>query len=405
MELNNRKRSYMRLAKISIMVLIISMFLGTAAFSQSNGCKDIEKVFKAQDISVNQSDVYESANVCGVCHDQFFQQWSGGLHGKAFKSEVFQILFADAQKTKGYSITTECNKCHQPMAEKSVNASDALLAEGVNCDFCHTITNLDVYQLAGSYVTTPNRIKKAKLENARSPYHPSASSDIVENPRFCASCHEFISREGNNEIIVEDTYTQYMDSSFGRTKRGCVSCHMPTYEGKVANLDVTPSRPKVHNHSFTYPDKEKWIADAVEITIKPYEKKTESINLSLNNKAQGHAFPGGANYFRQAVLTVTGYDDENRQIWSYSTVFGRWYEDKFGNKTYFPWNANKMAYNKLLRADRIESVNFNITEKIKIYNVVATLQYWPMPPDLVSKYNLPVKPIEVDKTSKRPDDY
>jgi len=395
----------MKLIKILFCALIISIFLDVIIYSQTAECKDIEKIFKAQDTSVNESDVYESANVCGVCHDQFFQQWRSGLHGKTFKSEIFQSLFAEAQKTKGYSITAECNKCHQPMAEKSANASDNLLAEGVNCDFCHTVSNLEMYQLAGSYVSTPNRVKKAKLENARSPYHPSASSDIIENPRFCASCHEYVSREGNNEIIVEDTYSQYMDSSYGRTKKGCVTCHMPTFEGKVANLDVAPIRPKVHNHSFTFPDKEKWIADAVEITVRPYYKKTENIQLSLNNKAQGHAFPGGANYFRQAVLTITGYDDENKQIWSYGTIFGRWYEDKFGNKTYFPWNANKMAYNKLLRADRIEDVSFNIAEKIKIYNVVASLQYWPMPQELVSKYNLPIKPIEVDRTSKRPEDY
>jgi hypothetical protein len=395
----------MKLIKILFSALIISIFLGVIIYSQSAECKDIEKIFKAQDTSVNESDVYESANVCGVCHDQFFQQWRSGLHGKSFKSEIFKAFFAEAQKTKGYSIAAECNKCHQPMAEKSVNASENLLAEGVNCDFCHTISNLEMYQLAGSYVSTPNRVKKANLENARSPYHPSANSDIIENPRFCASCHEYISREGNNEIIVEDTYSQFMDSSYGRTKRGCVTCHMPTFEGKVANLDVAPIRSKVHSHSFTIPDKEKWIANAVEITVKPYNKKTENIQLSLNNKAQGHAFPGGANYFRQVVLTITGYDSDNQQIWSYSTIFGRWYEDKFGNKTYFPWNANKMTYNKLLRADRIEDVNFNITEKIKVYNVVASLQYWPMPQELVNKYNLPVKPIEVDRTSKRPEDY
>lgn len=395
----------MKLLKIFFCALIISAFLGVFLYSQSSQCKDIDKIFKAQDTSVKESDVYESANVCGVCHDQFFQQWRSGLHGKTFTSEIFQTLFAEAQKTKGYSINSECNKCHKPMDEKSQNASDELLAQGVNCDFCHTVSNIDMYQLAGSYISTPSRVKKARLENARSPYHPSSSSDIIENPRFCASCHEYVSREGNNEIIVEDTYTQYMDSSYGRTKRGCVVCHMPTSEGKVANLDITPVRPAVHNHSFTYPDKEKWIADAVEIIVRPYYKKTESIQLSLNNKAQGHAFPGGANYFRQAILTITGYDDENKQIWAYSTVFGRWYEDKFGNKTYFPWNANKMAYNKLLRADRIEDVTFNIAEKIKVYNVVATLQYWSMPPDLVNKYNLPIKPIEVDKTSKRPEDY
>jgi len=180
---------------------------------------------------------------------------------------------------------------------------------------------------------------------------------------------------------------------------------MVKFEGKVASLDLSPRRKNGHSHDFGIKNKAKFISDAVGIRIKPFVKKARTIELMLNNKAQGHAFPGGANYFRQLIVTIRGYDNSNKQVWSYSTVFGRWFEDRFGNKTHFPWKAQKMAYNRLLRPDRLETARFNITKRIKVYKVAATIDYWYMPPELVRKYNLNIKPIRVAQVSSRPSDY
>jgi hypothetical protein len=64
-----------------------------------------------------------------------------------------------------------------------------------------------------------------------------------------------------------------------------------------------------------------------------------------------------------------------------------------------------MVYNRLLRPDRLEEVRFELTKKIRVFKVVATLDYWAMPPELVKQYNLNVKPIRVATASARPSDY
>jgi|GEM_PF-6971753 len=396
----------MKLRKVFIGLLAITLVVFSASlFAQGTECKDIEKIFDAQGKSVKESDVYESANVCAVCHDTIYKEWKSGLMGQTQTSPIYQKFLAEAVKTRGDSVKGECNLCHMPTFNKSDDPSDELLAQGVNCDFCHTIENVEFHSYPGSYISSPGRVKKAALEIAKSPYHPSTTTEVLENPRFCAACHQYTMSVGSEEIIVEDTYTQYRDSSYGRTNKGCLACHMPNKDRKVANLDLAPLRQKTHSHEFAYPDKEKYISNAVILSIKPYMRKATDITVICNNKAQGHAFPGGANYFRHLILTIYGYNDDGQQIWSYSHIFGRWYEDKFGSKTYFPWMANKIRYNNLLRPDRIENVLFKLTEKIRVYNVVAVMDYWYMPPELVKKYNLAVEPIRVAKTSRRPDDY
>ncbi len=394
----------MKKLKTLSFVLSILLVLSFAAFGQQSECKDIDKVFKAQETSVAESDVYESANVCGVCHEKYYQQWKNSLMGQTHTSPIYQTFRAEAVKTRGDMIIENCDRCHAPMVGLSRDASDKLLAEGVNCDFCHTINQLEFYQDPGSYISAPSRVKKGNLDVAKSPYHPSKSDEIMSNPRLCASCHEYEMVADGKNITVEDTYSQWKDSSYGKTNRGCVDCHFEKTEGKVANLELAPFRKKGHSHTFGAEKKEQHIKDSVGLAIKPFIKKASRISLIVNNKSQGHAFPGGANYFRHLILTVRGYDSDDNQIWSYATIFGRWYADRFGNKTYYPWDADKVAYNKLLRPDRLEEVTYNLTKKIKVYKVVATLDYWAMPPELVKQFNLKVEPIRIASTSARPKD-
>src|SRR5262249_36561079 len=91
---------------------------------------------------------YTPAGECAKCHPSIYKYWSESSHAKAVQSSLFPQalsraleLSSDATRTK-----KECVGCHSPttLVTGDVEMTQAISRQGVSCDFCHTVKEVDL---------------------------------------------------------------------------------------------------------------------------------------------------------------------------------------------------------------------------------------------------------------------
>lgn len=169
-------------------------------------------------------DLYDSAEWCGSCHKEFFDEWKSSVHGSTFKGHevqheqlpfqhkgFFKFGLADAGKiVKGErgeagkpgeppAMFATCSHCHSPtlyygQASEGPFGAPAPISDGVTCSFCHTLrdvrdggdslasarkpeadpTHVEVdlakaYQIVPFYVSAPETVRRYLGQNSRDP--------------------------------------------------------------------------------------------------------------------------------------------------------------------------------------------------------------------------------------------
>src|SRR5215470_17939066 len=91
---------------------------------------------------------YQSATTCGTCHQTIHLYWSESEHGRAASTPSFleslrQAVDAADDKARA---RRDCVTCHAPTTRVTgdFELKQALTREGVSCDFCHTVADVDL---------------------------------------------------------------------------------------------------------------------------------------------------------------------------------------------------------------------------------------------------------------------
>jgi len=110
----------------------------------------------------------QRAAECGTCHVDIYRNWSGSLHALAYQNPIFQAAYMRAfTETKGQA-AQYCLGCHAPtvVVTGDYGAKLELTAEGITCDFCHSVAKVTPGQ--GSVFTLePGNVKRGALEQSR----------------------------------------------------------------------------------------------------------------------------------------------------------------------------------------------------------------------------------------------
>ncbi len=242
-----------------------------------------------------------SAETCGSCHTEFYQEWRTTIHSKAWTDPYFQADWTFEGKRNS------CRLCHTPLdrqqpqtvlgyrdaskwdpvLEDNPNFDPKLQHEGVTCAACHYREGKIVGVLGNT--NAPHPVKK--LDN---PNEVCVRCHVVDGDRWdtffrfppCGTVAEIQSSKGavkrSGETVVQDV-----------ASLGCVDCHMPAIKRPLVEGGVVRNArqhlwrgghfPKMVRKAFT--------ADLFEETLA--EKNKRKFTFKITNTGTRHYLPTG----------------------------------------------------------------------------------------------------------------
>jgi nitrate/TMAO reductase-like tetraheme cytochrome c subunit len=342
---------------------------------------------------------------CATCHPNHYNEWRGSMHAYAFVDPVFFAMHERGQQETNGKLDQFCTKCHSPIASLTGetppffnrNSLSPISRQGVQCDVCHTITQINNPVGNADFELTPGNTKYASLANpADNSFHRSAFNAEFDRSRFCGSCHDVKNTLG---VLVEETYSEWNRASLAGMSFDCQDCHMPAYAGQAATTG--PSREKVHRHYFAgvdvplvdFPEAqlqrqmaEELLKSSAELNLSSPETvragDTLRVAVAISNLRAGHNLPSGVAAERQMWVSLVARDQAGRSLYQSGqldingdlmdhhsalqpnadpdlTVFRQIMRDENGKEVLFFWQAGTVE-NNLIPPFATKTANYNI---------------------------------------------
>ncbi|MBI3016271.1 MAG: hypothetical protein HYY65_14680 [Candidatus Tectomicrobia bacterium] len=173
---------------------------------------------------------------CGTCHVEQYRAWRTSRHSRGMGPGVLgQVLEMEGRDPGTAEL---CQSCHAPRSEQlrklrspagsgvfvnNTGFDEDLQAGGLICAACH----VRKHRRFGP----PPRggpPESAKPAQASLPHGGFTSQETFSRSEFCKDCHQF--REDGfalNGKLLENTYAEWLESSYARSGVTCQGCHMP----------------------------------------------------------------------------------------------------------------------------------------------------------------------------------
>ncbi len=343
-------------------------------------------------------DEFESAKVCQGCHGEIYRQWDGSMHSKAMVDPVFIALWKIGIRETNGAVDRLCMGCHTSIGTVTGGVTinhetleiklSAIAEQGVQCDFCHTVAALNIANTPtldpqnASLIMDPGDVKRGPYDDAESPYHDTAYSEIHTRSEFCGSCHNVF--HPVSHFPIERTYEEWKDSVYAQAGIQCQDCHMMPVAAaaetartmkKVKNpgkaSPMGPQREQVYTHEFVGGNftvtallgseehagmaRERLKSAAEMDLILPEDLSPGDLatfKVKVTNAGAGHNLPTSLTEVRQMWLDVTVSDaagsevfrsgalDPEGNIDPEAAVFKAWAVDAEGHHTVKPWEIS-----------------------------------------------------------------
>jgi hypothetical protein len=245
---------------------------------------------------------------CVTCHPQQVAEWESSRHAYSSADPVMHEL----AKIAGAELKEVCKQCHAPGQQRmeqllAIGKGDPALDfsnEGMNCDVCHSISEIPPTATAAFlHDVDPTGPKYANMpETVDTPAHGNERRTWYGTSVACAPCHQFDLADGTN---LENTFIEWEASSLSGLGFECQTCHMPTYTGQAA---VTgPVRQGLHSHKFVGVDYAYEAFRGIDL-----QAQKDDIRLLLENSVSVTAsgIPGAVTAGSQFTLDVTVLNDK-----------------------------------------------------------------------------------------------
>ncbi len=318
----------------------------------------IAYAWSSEKIGHYQLSQFISPETCGQCHDQIYSQWKGSMHQLALND----VIYTEAAKIGLQGLTDKdeieeaelCNKCHTPVGYITgypVKTSDDrtkiadIAREGVQCDYCHSITgayavyNAQYKYSPGNGEENPGT-KRGPFSDSISDYHKSEFSEFHTKSEMCGTCHDV--RHVKFGTWLETTYQEWQQSPYNKQGIQCQDCHMYQRPGLPSTgstkRDKNPGTASVdgvkRDHIFTHyfvggntaipgmnknkiltQMAEERLKNAVDIKIDP-KADGNKITVRITNNGAGHSVPTGLTNVRQVWLQVIVKDGKGKTIYT-----------------------------------------------------------------------------------------
>jgi hypothetical protein len=350
------------------------------------GCDNGGSVGTGQDGDVPPA--FASSSACVSCHPQQVAEWESSRHAYSSADPVMHEL----AKIAGPVLTEACKECHAPAQQRmeqllaigkgdpSADFSD----EGMNCDVCHSISEIPPTATAAFiHDIDPSGPKYANMpETIDTPAHGNERRAWYGTSVACAPCHQFNLADGTN---LENTFIEWEASALAGMGFECQACHMPVYSGEAALGG--PFREVLHSHKFVGVDyayepfrgvdlaqqKEDirvLLENAVSVSVQGLPASVGAgadftFDVTVLNDKTGHSVPSGVSFAREMWIEVlvkdaggatvyrSGWLEANDDLVTAATdpdltTFSAQMYDASGAPTGFAWEAASIDETGLL---------------------------------------------------------
>lgn len=246
---------------------------------------------------------FTSAEVCGRCHRDILAAWKSSLHSKSIEDRLFQDSLEETKSRFGEGVGKRCLGCHAPVMAYSGDRAfqDKVTWEGVTCDFCHSIVQVDMQNAARPYRLHVGFTKFGPLKDTSSRAHGVSFSNLHTNPIVCAGCHD---SRNENGLMVLSSYSEWQESSFAADRSSCLNCHMPRVKGRTVDAKVRHSEGAVNLHEMPGGHSVDQLNKALLARLTAQREDGQlHVKLFLRNRGAGHMVPTGSP-LRKLVVAV-----------------------------------------------------------------------------------------------------
>lgn len=246
-----------------------------------------------------------SSDRCGTCHRDIWKMWRGSAHADAASDPVFLSANRDALSLGGQSVSKVCLGCHAPVTSWNADwgLEKAITTEGVGCDVCHRIEQVEMEEGRPRIHYGPAAVKRGPIADAESPEHEVAHSALHQDALVCAGCHEYANAQGTP---IMTTYSEWQSSQAQSRGQSCQDCHMNRVTADVVDPQVMrlPDT-KVNLHAVPGGHSIEQLNRALGLGV-DFERQADSLAvlIDLKNRGAGHAVPTGMPG-RRVLLEVT----------------------------------------------------------------------------------------------------
>ncbi|MBF0171034.1 MAG: hypothetical protein HQK87_08105 [Nitrospinae bacterium] len=343
---------------------------------------------------------FESAETCQPCHGDIYRNWRQSLHALSFTNPVFAQAYQTAYTETAGEAKKQCLPCHAPTATVTgdFDARQPVTREGITCDFCHSVTGVDLSHATRPFELAPGKVKRSVLKDARAQGHEAAYSADFASSKLCAGCHGMTSRNG---LKITDTYNEWKGSSFARAGKVCQSCHMAPIPGKTANEG---GRESIHNHSLSR--NLSTMKDAVSLEARILSRTGESVGVEVRvtNERAGHAIPTGA-VARKLLLEVSTVDGAGQVLETKQRVYRKVVVDADGAELLSDGEVflkgDRIVDDNRLRADETRTEQFSFRRRAADVREVRTETFYIYEPTVAQKVTIRI-PLSSATTTDTP---
>lgn len=241
-----------------------------------------------------QAAVFASSQTCGTCHLEIYNSWKNSLHALSLKDPVFDAAYTEAYRASQGKVKTLCLRCHAPTAllTKDYDLMLPITQEGITCDFCHSVSQLNLAEPASPFLMKPGPVKWGPLKRAIStPAHSSQYADYFEKADLCAACHEYKNEQG---VTILGTYSEWKEGPYSAEGKPCQDCHMPRTPVKVAGK-MGESRGYINLHTIAGGHSVEQLRKTVRLQVEEVKRSQDTLNVKVRvtNLGAGHMVPTG----------------------------------------------------------------------------------------------------------------
>lgn len=303
-----------------ISLVIFSAVLAWVIYSKTSE-KEVVALSKSWEIAVPNQEIPAglvslSAEDCGVCHQNHYEEWKLSTHAHAWTDLQFQ---AELKKESSPFLCINCHiplsnqqeylvsglvegDIYQPVKEKNPKFDRKLQQEGINCASCHVRDGMIIGTIGSDLAP-----------------HPVKKDPTFLNETLCISCHNANAVVTPTLACTFETGDEWKAGPY-YPEKNCISCHMENVERPL----VEGYEPRQsHRHWFAGSGIPKRVGieakglDGMTFTpskIPAKVKVGEDINysLKLKNAHAGHRLPSGDP--ERFYLIILELRNENGQL-------------------------------------------------------------------------------------------
>jgi hypothetical protein len=328
---------------------------------------------------------YDSAAVCKKCHTAIHASWSDSAHAHAATTPSFRRSMEETMKLSSDPARTrrDCIECHAPTTRVTgdLDLKNPVSAEGVTCDFCHTVKEVSLERAGRAFTLDPGPVKRGPFAYSRPfPGHRAEYSFLHRgSPLLCAACHEFANEKGFPLLV---TYTGWKEGPFPARGIACQDCHMTLIPGKIANDDLGQKQgPRVINrHLLVGGSSMSQLNRGVRLKIESFSATSTvaEVRVAVANEGAGHPIPGGLP--TKSLVLVLGAENAGGELENaQETIYRREVLDAKGAKLEtlpeMVVRGWKLGRDSRLKPGETRHESFRVNLKGGSRAVVARLEY------------------------------